>query len=104
MTVTVASTTEVDEVPNEKNFYIAVACSLGVLALCAFLTHKLKQKREFVLRIHLFYWIGAILVTAFLPYEISKYVFSELTVAIVGCLLPVYESVYAVATPGMFDV
>ena len=95
-------TTEVDEEPNDKNFYIAVACSLGVLVVCAFLTHKLKQKREFVVRTHLLYWIGAIVVTAFLPYDISKYVFSELTVAIVGCLLPVYESVYAVCTPGKY--
>ncbi len=88
--------------PSHTDFFISVGCSLAVLVVVAVLTRKLKQKREFVLRIHLTYWLGAIVVTAALPYSISKYVFSELTVAIVGCLLPVYESVYAVCTPGEF--
>jgi hypothetical protein len=86
----------------EGNVFISLASSLAVLGLVAFLTNKLKQKHEFIWHIHLKYWFVAILVTIFLPYSISKYVFSELTVGLVGCLFPVYESVYAVCTPGEF--
>jgi len=83
------------------NLLLATVSSLAVLGVTVLLVHKLEHKREFVPHIHAKYWGIAAVIIAFLPYSISTYVFSEFTLALVACLLPVYESVYAVCTPGM---
>jgi len=85
------------------NVWISIACSLALLAVVAFLTKKLPQEREFKWGIHLRYGIVAILTIALLPFEISKYVFSEFTVSLIGFVFPIYESVLAVCTPDEED-
>jgi hypothetical protein len=85
------------------NVLISIASSLAVLGLVAILTKKLTQERDFHWQIHLRYWIVALLVIVLLPFSISKYVFSELTLALIGALFPVYESVLAVCTPDEQD-
>eukprot|EP00980_Cylindrotheca_fusiformis_P010410 scaffold2315_cov113-Cylindrotheca_fusiformis.AAC.3 len=82
---------------------IGIGSSLAVLAVVAVLTIKLTQERDFRWQIHLRYWIVGILVIVFLPFPIARYVFSELTLSLVGALFPVYESVVAVCTPDEVD-
>ncbi|CAJ1959353.1 unnamed protein product [Cylindrotheca closterium] len=85
------------------NIWISVASSLAVLAVVVLLTKKVQQERDFRWGIHLRYWAVAIVTIAFLPFEIAKYVFSEKTVALVGFVFPIYESVLAVCTPDEED-
>jgi len=107
MSATVAPGAETHEMErlNSKhgNIWISIASSLAVLAVVALLTKKLPQERDFRWGIHLRYWIVAILTIVFLPFEISKYVFSELTVSLIGFVFPIYESVLAVCTPDEED-
>lgn len=87
----------------DGNIWISLACSLAVLGLVAFLTKKLAQERDFRWAIHLRYWAVAIVTIVLLPLGISKYVFSELTVSLIGFVFPIYESVLAVCTPDEED-
>ena len=86
-------------------FFLNVGCSLGVFGLVVLLMRRLKVAelpRAEEWKPHAKYWAIALCTVLALPYSVSVYVFDELTLALVACLLPVYESVYAVCTPGTF--
>ena len=48
---------------------------------------------------HAVYWAIAVPIIFFVPQNLTRYVFSNLTMTVVGFAVPVYESIRAVCTP-----
>ena len=82
-----------------KEALITLCSSLGVL-LAASLGYKyIKSNDGKCIKIHVAYFASAICLVAFLPTSITKYVFTELTVSLVGAMYPVYRATRAVCSP-----
>ena len=82
--------------------WITLACSLGVLAAVS-ASYKFLEPNPYDWKYHAIYWIVAILVIVLLPASISSYIFSSLTVTLVGAVYPVYRATKAVCTPEEAD-
>ena len=78
---------------------ISLCYSLGVLILVALGYSCIKPNGGANVKIHIIYFASAICLVAFLPAGISQYVFTELTVSLVGAMYPVYRATKAVCTP-----
>jgi len=78
---------------------ISLCCSLGVL-LAASLGYKyIEPNGGQEVNIHVLYIASAIGLVAMLPTQIAEYIFTELTVSLVGAMYPVYRATKAVCTP-----
>eukprot|EP00985_Skeletonema_marinoi_P031826 scaffold37823_cov201-Skeletonema_marinoi.AAC.2 len=78
---------------------LSLCCSLGVLMVVSLGYSCIKPNGGQCIKIHLVYFASAICLVAFLPTNIAKYVFTELTVSLVGAMYPVYRATRAVCTP-----
>jgi hypothetical protein len=83
------------------NAWVVLGASLGVLALVTLSYHKLESSRTRGRQWlpHAIYVAVAILVIVTLPTSVAAYIFSGLTVTVVGVVLPIYESIRAVCSP-----
>ena len=82
---------------------ISLCCSLGVL-LAASLGYKyIKRNGGRDIKIHLIYFASAICLVVFLPPYIAQYIFTELTVSLIGAMYPVYRATKAVCSPDEDD-
>lgn len=86
--------------------WIIFGCSIGVLAAVAASYHLVavspERSRKWIS--HLIYWAIAVVAIVFLPMTpVAYYVFSSLTMCMVGTLFPIYESVRSVCTPDEND-
>ena len=82
--------------------WITLACSIGILAAVA-LSYKYLEPNPYDWKHHVIYWIIAILIIVLLPASVSSYIFSSLTVTLVGAVYPVYRATKAVCTPDEHD-
>jgi len=77
--------------------------TLGVLALVLIGYHVFEQdirvERGKNWKWHAVYWVIAVPIIFFVPHSVTQYVFSNLTMTVVGFAVPVYESLRAVCTP-----
>ena len=87
------------------DFFVKLGASIVVLGVVLLLTLKLEKPQPGVLdlKYHIIYWVVAGLLIGLLPVHISGIIFSELTLVLVGSVIPVYESVLAVCTPDEDD-
>lgn len=82
---------------------IKFACAIGMLAAVILSWKFLESNCGRDWRIHAIYWAIAIAVIILLPTSISLYIFSDLTVALVGAVYPIYRATKAVCTPEVSD-
>ena len=82
--------------------WITLACSIGILAAVA-VSYKYLEPNPYDWKHHVIYWIIAILIIVLLPSSVSSYIFSSLTVTLVGAVYPVYRATKAVCTPDAID-
>ena len=82
-----------------KEAIISLGCSLGVLLTASLGYNFLQPNGGTCIKIHLVYFASAICLVAFLPENIANYVFTELSVSLVGAMYPVYRATKAVCTP-----
>ena len=75
-----------------NNIWITVGCSVAVLLAVSLAYRCIEPNRGVDLRIHLAYIIIAVCSVVFIPGDYSGYVFTELTVTLVGCVYPVYRA------------
>ena len=87
---------------DDNNFWISVSCSIAVLA-AASLCERIEPNKGVDWRIHAAYWAVAICSVAFLPLGIASYIFTSLTVTLVGAVYPIYRATKAVCTPEEHD-
>ena len=83
---------------------ISLCCSLGVLLVTSLGYKYIDPTGGKDVKIHVLYIATAIVLVALLPLtNIGQYVYTELTVALVGAMYPVYRSTKAVCTPDEDD-
>ncbi|KAL9190202.1 hypothetical protein ACHAXT_007413 [Thalassiosira profunda] len=87
----------------ENSLWATVGCSLAVLAAASLSYTFITPNRGVDLKIHAAYVIAAICAVAFTPASIGSYVFTELTVTLVGAVYPIYRATKAVCTPDESD-
>mmetsp|Transcript_1989 Transcript_1989/g.4297 ORF Transcript_1989/g.4297 Transcript_1989/m.4297 type:complete len:376 (+) Transcript_1989:37-1164(+) len=84
---------------DENNIWITVSCSAAVLAVASLSYTRLEPNRGTDWKIHAAYLAIAICSVVFIPESIASYIFTELTVTLVGCVYPIYRATKAVCTP-----
>ena len=87
----------------ENSLWISVACSFAVLAAVSLSYKVLEPNGGVDWKIHAVYWAAAVCSISFIPHEITSYIFTELTVTLVGAVYPVYRATKAVCTPDEDD-
>mmetsp|Transcript_21822 Transcript_21822/g.52761 ORF Transcript_21822/g.52761 Transcript_21822/m.52761 type:complete len:386 (+) Transcript_21822:130-1287(+) len=81
------------------NIWIKAGCSFAVLAAVA-LTYKfLKPNSGRVPKIHGLYWAVTISTVLLVPEDVASYVFTALTVTLVGAIYPIHRAIKACCTP-----
>jgi len=83
----------------ENSMWISIGCSIAVLAAVSSSYKFIEPNRGQDLKIHAFYIGAAISCVIFLPTNIASYIFTDLTVALVASVYPVYRATKAVCTP-----
>lgn len=83
----------------ENNLWISICCSLAILAAASLSYKYIEPNGGADLKIHAAYLAVAFCSIAFLPVGVSSYVFTELTVTLVGAVYPIYRATKAVCTP-----
>lgn len=78
--------------------WIVLASSVAVISFAALSYRFVESNEGKDWKAHLIYWGVAAAVMALLPFSISKYVFSGLTLTFVGTVFPIYEALTAVCT------
>jgi hypothetical protein len=97
---TTTTTTAIDM----SDTLISLCCSLGVLLVTSLGYKYIDPNGGKDVKLHVLYIATAIVLVALLPLtNIGKYVYTELTVALVGAMYPVYRSTRAVCTPDEDD-
>lgn len=89
------------EVEGDRSLWVSLVCSFAVFAAVASSYKYIEPKQGACWKIHAIYWAVSICSVAFLPG--GSYVFSELTVTLVGAVYPIYRSTKAVCTPDEED-
>ena len=79
------------------------AVLIGLLCAAVPILHRLPRSRGKNLLFHAGYFLAAGLTLLFLPADIQEDIFSPGGVVVIGTILPVYESIVAVCTPGEED-
>ena len=70
----------------ENSLWISVACSFAVLAAVSLSYTVLEPNGGVDWKIHAVYWAAAVCSISFIPHEITSYIFTELTVTLVGAV------------------
>jgi membrane protein implicated in regulation of membrane protease activity len=84
---------------DENSLWITTICSLTVLAAASLSYKFIEPNQGLDWKAHAAYGAVAVVLIAFLPVPIASYVFTELTVTLVGCVYPIYRATKAVCTP-----
>ena len=84
---------------DENNIWIIVGCSLAVLAATSLSYEFIEPNRGEDWKCHAVYTAVAVVLVILLPAGIESYVFTELSVTLVGCVYPIYRATKAVCTP-----
>ena len=87
----------------DNSIWLTVGCSAVVLAAVSLSYSFIEPNRGVDLKAHAIYAAASICSVAFIPTNISSYVFTELSVTLVGCVYPVYRATKAVCTPDEGD-
>ncbi|KAL3809973.1 hypothetical protein ACHAXA_007749 [Cyclostephanos tholiformis] len=82
-----------------NNIWSSLTCSFAVLALVSLSYKFLPSNRGRNFKIHALYWAVAIVTVIVLPSDVSSYVFTGLTITLVGAIYPIYRAVKACCTP-----
>jgi len=88
---------------DDYNIWISVGASLAILAGVSLSYTYLEPNQGVDWKIHAIYFAVAICSVIFIPEGIASYVFTELTVSLVGCVYPIYRATKAVCTPDEDD-
>mmetsp|Transcript_19534 Transcript_19534/g.43500 ORF Transcript_19534/g.43500 Transcript_19534/m.43500 type:complete len:379 (+) Transcript_19534:108-1244(+) len=83
--------------------WITLGGAVGFLVAVS-LTYKFiepNQGRDW--KVHAIYWVAAICAVVFIPTSVARYMFSSLTVTLVGAVYPIYRATKAVCTPEEAD-
>lgn len=88
---------------DDNNLWVTVGCSFAVLAAASLSYTYIEPNRGIDWKIHAAYLAVAICSVVFIPEDYSSYVFTELTVTLVGCVYPIYRATKAVCTPDEDD-
>lgn len=84
---------------DENSIWITVSCSAAILAVTSLSYAHIESNRGTDWKIHAVYLAIAICSVIFIPEGVASYIFTELTVSLVGCVYPIYRSTKAVCTP-----
>eukprot|EP00956_Cyclotella_meneghiniana_P023645 scaffold46469_cov60-Cyclotella_meneghiniana.AAC.1 len=87
-----ASLPETDQ-SNDPALWICTICSFAIVAGVS-LSYKFIEPSNFGV---------AFISVVFLPTSVASYIFTELSVSLVGCVYPIYRATKAVCTPGEDD-
>ena len=87
----------------ENSIWISIGCSIAVLAAVSASYKFIEPNRGKDLKIHVIYMLASICCVLFLPVDIATYIFTDLTVATVASIYPVYRATKAVCTPEESD-
>jgi hypothetical protein len=100
-TTTTTTTTAIDL----TDAVISLCCSLGVLLVIALGDKYIGPNGGKDVKMHVLYVATAIALVVLLPIMNigGQYIYTELTVALVGAMFPVYRSMKAVCTPDEDD-
>ena len=82
-----------------SDIWISLSCSIAVLAVVSLSYKFLQLNRGWNFKIHALYWTIAIITVVLLPSDVSSYVFTGLTITLVGAIYPIYRAVKACCTP-----
>lgn len=83
--------------------WLSTGCSLAVLLAVALSYKRLQPNRGVDWRIHAAVGAAALFSVTVVPDGVSAYVFTQLTVTLVGAVYPIYRSTKAVCTPDEDD-
>jgi len=92
-----------DGTSDGHGLWLSTGCSAAVLLAVALSYKHLDSNRGADWRVHAAYWAAALCSVAVVPEEFSSYVFTELTVTLVGAVYPIYRSTKAICTPDEDD-
>mmetsp|Transcript_35375 Transcript_35375/g.74691 ORF Transcript_35375/g.74691 Transcript_35375/m.74691 type:complete len:394 (-) Transcript_35375:799-1980(-) len=95
----------VDDLPADTGYslWLMVGCSCAVLAAVSLSYKYTEPNRGEDWKIHAIYWVAAVCSIEFIPESITSYIFTQLTVSLVGAVYPIYRSTKAVCTPDEND-
>jgi hypothetical protein len=82
-----------------SDIWISLICSFAVLAVVSLSYKFLQSNRGRNFKIHALYWAVAVIIVVLLPGDVSSYVFTGLTITLVGAVYPIYRAVKACCTP-----
>lgn len=88
---------------DDNSLWITVSCSFAVLAAASLSYTYIEPNRGVCWKIHAVYLAVAICSVIFIPEDIASYIFTELTVTLVGAVYPIYMATKAVCTPDEDD-
>lgn len=81
------------------NLWIQLTCSLAILAGASLSYKFIEPNNGNDIKCHIIYAAVAFTSVLFLPASIGSYIFTELSVTLVGCVYPIYRATKAVCTP-----
>ena len=82
-----------------SDFWLKLLCSFTVLGFVALSYKFLNQNEGRVLKWHAIYWASAISLIIVLPESAASYIFTNLTITLVGAVYPIYRAIKAACTP-----
>ena len=82
----------------DNSIWLTVGCSAVVLAAVSLSYSFIEPNRGVDIKAHAIYAAASICSVAFIPTNIASYIFTELSVTLVGCVYPVYRATKAVCT------
>ncbi|KAL7486433.1 hypothetical protein ACHAW6_012028 [Cyclotella cf. meneghiniana] len=83
----------------DNSLWVTTICSFTVLAAVSLSYKFIEPNQGLDWRCHAAYAAVAVTLVAFLPASMASYIFTELTVTLVGCVYPIYRATKAVCTP-----
>lgn len=79
--------------------WITLGAAIGILVAVSLSYKFIEPTQGSDWKIHVIYWVAAICAVVFIPTNVAQYMFSDLTVTLVGAVYPIYRATKAVCTP-----
>ena len=81
-----------DSSSNVIDLWISVPCSFAILLVVSLAYKLIKSNNGRNAKIHALYWAIAVPTILLLPEDVATYMFTELTITLVGAVYPIYRA------------
>ena len=81
-----------DSSSNVIDLWISVPCSFAILLVVSLAYKLIKSNNGRNAKIHALYWAIAVPTIIILPEDVATYIFTELTITLVGAVYPIYRA------------